>query len=74
MHEIGHSLGFIHEHSRPDRDDHVSIDVSNIVKNTEFNFEKFSTDLIDTSSMPYDYTSIMHYGINVSACICDTDS
>jgi hypothetical protein len=74
LHEIGHALGFFHEHSRPDRDDHVSIVSSNIVKSNEFNFEKFSADLIDLAGMPYDYASNMHYGSTVcTSLLRDSD-
>ena len=30
VHEIAHSLGFFHEHSRPDRDDFVTVHWDNI--------------------------------------------
>lgn len=30
VHEIAHSLGFFHEHSRPDRDDYVTVHWDNI--------------------------------------------
>jgi len=62
MHEIGHSLGFFHEQSRPDRDQHVRIIWNNIQKDMQYNFNKKSTRDINSLGSPYDYQSMMHYG------------
>lgn len=59
IHEILHALGFWHEQSRPDRDDHVTIVWENMVSGKENNFAKM-TD-VDSLGSPYDYGSIMHY-------------
>ncbi|UJR07013.1 hypothetical protein I4U23_011301 [Adineta vaga] len=64
QHELLHILGFFHEQSRPDRDDYVSIQWENIINGTEFNFAKYGEEDIDTLSLPYDYTSVMHYEAN----------
>ncbi|XP_068166383.1 high choriolytic enzyme 1-like [Antennarius striatus] len=59
QHELNHALGFHHEQSRSDRDNHVSIHWLNIKPTKVNNFFKRYTDNLNT---PYDYTSVMHYG------------
>ena len=61
LHEIGHAIGFWHEHSRPDRDSYVRIIESNIKSGLEYDFRKRTYSDIDSHSSPYDYGSIMHY-------------
>lgn len=60
LHELGHCIGFSHEHQRPDRDDYISIFWHNIKLDYIHNF--FSVPLNSaTYSDVYDYDSIMHY-------------
>ncbi|MCB0204166.1 MAG: hypothetical protein KDI55_20945 [Anaerolineae bacterium] len=60
VHEIGHALGMIHEHTRSDRDDWVTIDFDNVEPLKVANFVKANgTGSIDVGS--YDYSSMMHY-------------
>lgn len=61
MHEILHAVGFYHEQNRPDRDDYIKIDMSNVKKGRESDFEKLFPPIISTQNLPYDYNSIMHY-------------
>ena len=58
IHELGHSLGFWHEHQRPDRDSYVTIDFGNIQPGQEYNFQ---VRLFADALGAYDFDSIMHY-------------
>ncbi|XP_031559878.1 tolloid-like protein 1 [Actinia tenebrosa] len=62
VHEIGHVVGFWHEHTRPDRQEYVTIINENIKKGEEHNFQKLTNRDIDSRNEDYDYGSIMHYG------------
>jgi hypothetical protein len=57
-HEVLHALGFLHEQSRPDRDNFVTIHWNCIEPGREGNFNKVNTA---TAYGPYDFTSVMHY-------------
>ncbi|XP_055853298.1 dorsal-ventral patterning protein tolloid [Episyrphus balteatus] len=64
VHELGHVVGFWHEHTRPDRQEHVVIEHNNIMKGQDYNFNKLTPDDVDSLGMAYDYDSIMHYARN----------
>ncbi|XP_046870663.1 bone morphogenetic protein 1-like isoform X1 [Hypomesus transpacificus] len=64
VHELGHVIGFWHEHTRPDRDEHVSIIRDNIQPGQEYNFLKVEPGEVDSLSEGYDFDSIMHYARN----------
>ncbi|XP_008298398.1 low choriolytic enzyme-like [Stegastes partitus] len=59
VHEVLHALGFHHEHTRTDRERYITILSKNIMPGMESNFKKYSGQTFD---LPYDTTSIMHYG------------
>ena len=65
VHEIGHAIGFLHEHVRPDRDDYVTIDESNVIDGKLHNFN--IKTMSETMGVDYDFASVMHYGKYVSA-------
>ena len=58
-HELAHALGFVHEQSRSDRDQYVTIHTANIMPTFEHNF---AIDLNTSTAGPYDFCSVMHYG------------
>ncbi|KAI8044617.1 hypothetical protein M5D96_000788 [Drosophila gunungcola] len=64
IHELGHTIGFHHEHARGDRDKHIIINKANIMRGQEYNFDVLSPEEVDLPLLPYDLNSIMHYAKN----------
>lgn len=61
-HELGHVLGLIHEQSRADRDEHVTIDWSNVEPGKAYNFDQYTkVGVAGVDRGAYDYDSLMHY-------------
>ncbi|XP_055344455.1 hatching enzyme 1.2-like [Paramacrobiotus metropolitanus] len=59
QHELMHTVGFLHEQSRKDRDDYVDILWQNIQPGKDDQFRKQSDS--DAQGTPYDFGSVMHY-------------
>ena len=59
IHEIGHSLGLVHEQMRKDRDEYVVVDLTAVQSGYASNFNSMSSSGRDLGA--YDYSSIMHY-------------
>lgn len=60
-HELGHVLGFAHEHQRWDRDAHVTIHYENIKADRAHDYDWIPRTNWLITTTPYDYRSIMHY-------------
>ena len=52
--------GYLHEQSRNDRDNYVTINWDNIDEDKKHNFDKCND--CSNQNTPYDYNSVMHYG------------
>ncbi|XP_078482315.1 LOW QUALITY PROTEIN: uncharacterized protein LOC100182127 [Ciona intestinalis] len=61
-HEFLHTLGFLHEQSRPDRDSFVKIHFENMKSNMANNFKKLKLAIVFDLKSDYDRGSVMHYG------------
>nr|KAG5690178.1 hypothetical protein BaRGS_016569 [Batillaria attramentaria] len=61
IHEIGHTIGWIHEQARPDRDTYIRVNFNRIPDMYHDQFDEFDTRLINDYDVQYDYRSIMHY-------------
>jgi astacin len=60
LHEMGHAMGLLHEHTREDRDAYVSIHTQNIHPDYVGNFDKLVGPDFDDVGV-YDFASVMHY-------------
>ena len=60
VHELGHVLGFYHEHNRPDRDSYINIR-ANVGRGVSSQLERNLASESNTLGLGYDYASIMHY-------------
>lgn len=58
IHEMGHTVGLYHEHSRQDRDQYVSIQWGNIQDGQAYNFNKYTSG---TDIGPFNINSVMMY-------------
>lgn len=65
IHEIGHSIGLLHEQQRPDRDTYVNINTSNLTSSGQAQFQKITTNYYTIGT--YDYNSVMGYGSYTSS-------
>ncbi|MCS5637851.1 MAG: M12 family metallopeptidase [Myxococcota bacterium] len=60
-HELGHTVGLLHEHTRTDRDSFVSVDFG--ATDEDDNYERYvDLGILGVDLGPYDLQSIMHYG------------
>uniref|UniRef100_A0A3Q3FEY8 Metalloendopeptidase n=1 Tax=Labrus bergylta TaxID=56723 RepID=A0A3Q3FEY8_9LABR len=58
QHELLHALGFNHEQTRSDRDNHIQVLLQNVDSSMQHNFRKIATLNQGTR---YDYNSVMQY-------------
>ncbi len=71
-HELGHTLGLIHEHQRSDRDSFVTVFTNNAIAGTELNLIKFTNSLNQAGG--YDFLSVMHYARNTFSTNVNVDT
>ncbi|XP_074657039.1 uncharacterized protein LOC141910187 [Tubulanus polymorphus] len=72
LHELMHTVGFYHEHTRPDRDDYIRINWDAIQKDKEEQFLKWQDSI--TNGFEYDFRSVMHYILNAFAKNSDVNT
>jgi len=61
IHEFLHSMGFQHEHERPDRDEYITVHWDRIQDNRQQYFQKMSPENWGNTESGYDINSIMHF-------------
>ena len=65
IHEMMHSLGIYHEHTRPDQTDYVTVNYANINSGSQSNFQPKDPSEVELYGTEYSYASVMHYGRRV---------
>ena len=70
-HELGHVLGFFHEHQRWDRDQFVTIHYQNIKPGRAPDYDWIPQTNWLAASLPYDFQSLMHYRVCWASAIED---
>jgi len=71
VHELLHTLGFMHEMTRNDRDEFIDVFFERIPDGVKHNFKldremNYKTDYY---GVPYNFKSIQHYGFNLAGMI-----
>lgn len=66
-HEVMHALGAEHEHVRPDRDDSITVNWTNINPQAFDSFALSDASTYTSYGIPYHCDSIMHYASTTSA-------
>lgn len=64
IHEIGHTVGLLHEHTRSDRDNYINVFPENVDDEYKYVFEKWSNANLPAINLTsnFDWNSIMMYG------------
>ncbi|KAK0419090.1 hypothetical protein QR680_013949 [Steinernema hermaphroditum] len=60
-HELFHALGLDHTQNRDDRDDYLTFYANHTQPERVYNFDKLTTEDINSFGVPYDFDSVMHY-------------
>lgn len=73
VHEIGHAVGLFHEHTRLDRNNHVTINFDNVPNDLHRQFDypkdKNGKPIPSIDLDEYDFLSVMHYSEKTNGCI-----
>lgn len=68
-HEIGHALGLWHEHTRPDRDQYITVLWNNVRPEFRDSYDFLNSSISAAALGPYDASSVMHYASRSGGCI-----
>ena len=59
LHEMGHTVGLYHEHTRPDRNTYLSVNYNNVIKGSFFNYDQVHDN--GQQATLFDFASLMEY-------------